>query len=213
MRGGPRCAPAPLPARAPPPPAPSLRVLVAPSFGLLRFAPRSPSGSAPSPLRSPPPGLWGRYAPLGPLRGPCSLRSAAFGVARRPGGGAAGPPLRARPAFGGVRSLRSAAGGAARLRRAFLRAPPPAAFLASLVFLRFAPFALRAFCPLRGPCRFRVLAPFGAHSSAPLPRRGGFVNKRKEIRPHQPVSNHKKQASESSEAPNLAKLNKTHPFV
>lgn len=125
---------------------PSLRVLVAPSSGLLRFAPRSPSGSAPSPLRSPPPGLWGRCAARGPLRGPCSLRSAAYGVARRPGGGAAGPPC-SRPAFGGVRSLRSAAGGRGPPSAGlFLRPRPPAAIFEGLPRFARIPAACAAGC-------------------------------------------------------------------
>lgn len=131
FRAGPPCAAgrAARPLRSPLAPprrlAPSLRVLVAPSSGLLRFAPRSPFGSAPSPLRSPPPGLWGRCAARGPLRGPCSLRSAAYGVARRPGGGAAGPPLLApRLRRGPVaplrrRGARPASGGP------FFAPPPP----------------------------------------------------------------------------------------
>lgn len=109
--------------------------------------------------RSAPPPSASPVAPAGGRRGPPSARAPPSA-----GYGRSAPPPGARPAFGGPFY-------APRPRRLFsLRS----FFCASrlLPASRALPLARRAFRRL---------------SSAPLPRRGGYVYKRKEMRPHQPV--------------------------
>lgn len=125
MRGGPRCAPAPLPARAPPPPCPRRS-----GCSSLR-----PPGCCASLRGRPPAPLLRPFARPRPGFGVAALRAARFGgrarsappptaspVARA--GGRRVPPARAPPSAGSGRSA-PPPGGAARLRRAFFCAPAP----------------------------------------------------------------------------------------